>query len=122
MQPIKFLKLIVLTSALSLTALAQTSDESRLSVSDSFNVYIGKKMKPLVLKATTDQKPLLKINLKRTLRLVDTAEERAIFEKQGVSLDAKYSHSNGSEYYFLFKDMKLTDQKELTDWINRHAS
>jgi hypothetical protein len=42
--------------------------------------------------------------------------------KQGVSLDAKYSHSNGSEYYFLFKDIKPTEQKELTDWINRHAS
>lgn len=42
--------------------------------------------------------------------------------KQGVSLDAKYSHSNGSEYYFLFKNIKPSEKQELTDWINRHAS
>lgn len=64
------------------------SDMARLSRSQNVDVYFNSNAvaTSVLLKANNDQRPLLRTNLKRSIRLVDSQLERAEFLKQGISL------------------------------------
>ncbi len=42
--------------------------------------------------------------------------------KKGVTLKAQFSHTQGSEYYFTFKNVSSQDSESLGQWIDRNAA
>jgi hypothetical protein len=59
---------------------------ARLSPTDSLNITVNGQSKSIVLQAENQSRPLLNVNLKRSIRLVDTEIEIKEFLAQGITL------------------------------------